>query len=74
MKKLSFFVFLLISISAFQCEDQKPIDDCIDPEKIRTGICTTDYNPVCGCDLKTYSNACSADLAGVKSWTLGECK
>ncbi|MDG1277092.1 MAG: hypothetical protein P8O16_07405 [Algoriphagus sp.] len=51
-----------------------PIDDCIDPEKIRTGICTMDYNPVCGCDLKTYSNACSADLAGVKSWTLGECK
>jgi hypothetical protein len=74
MKKLSLFILLLVSFSAFQCDDEIPSDACIDPEKIKVGACTKDYSPVCGCDSKTYGNSCAADLAGVKSWTLGACK
>lgn len=48
--------------------------DCIDPSKVKAdGICTMQYDPVCGCNGKTYSNACVAGNAGVRSFTKGPC-
>ncbi|HET9506068.1 MAG TPA: Kazal-type serine protease inhibitor domain-containing protein [Hymenobacter sp.] len=48
--------------------------DCIDPTKVNpNGICTMDYNPVCGCNGQTYSNPCVARNAGVRSYTSGPC-
>lgn len=48
---------------------------CIDPSLIdTTGACITLYDPVCGCDGVTYSNACVAQIYhGVTSWTPGVC-
>ena len=47
---------------------------CIDEDKIdEQAVCIEIYQPVCGCNAKTYSNTCYAKRAGLISWKDGEC-
>ena len=36
-------------------------------------LCTAQYDPVCGCNNKTYPNACAAECAGITTYTKGAC-
>ena len=73
-------------IPATQCSDgtgcsksefcSKPLGECEGDGicRQRPEACTEQYEPVCGCDLQTYGNACSAASNGMNILYYGECQ
>jgi len=76
MPKFLLLLFTVLCFTAtFMFACKAPATSCIDPGKInKEAICTMQFDPVCGCNGQTYSNACLADNAGVTSYTKGACK
>ncbi len=71
LMKKTCFLFLLCGFSIIVSAQQDANSDCKGPRVNRT--CTSLFDPVCGCDGKTYSNECAAQVAGVKRFVKGEC-
>ncbi|MFN2438290.1 MAG: Kazal-type serine protease inhibitor family protein [Chitinophagaceae bacterium] len=71
---MKFIYIILIAFMLVNCKtpSNKDINDC-KGQAVADCMCTMQYDPVCGCDNKTYSNDCVARCAGVKSWKKGEC-
>ncbi|HXH19834.1 MAG TPA: PKD domain-containing protein [Chitinophagales bacterium] len=62
-------LLLLSAVSSFS-------QPCVNPAQIDpTALCDLIYDPVCGCNGITYTNACEAQYqGGVTSWTPGYCQ
>ncbi|MBL7754179.1 MAG: hypothetical protein JNM44_06865 [Chitinophagaceae bacterium] len=66
--RLPLFALILLSISFSNCSKHP----CL--EKYNSNcICTEEYNPVCGCNGKTYGNACEAECHGITRYKKGAC-
>lgn len=70
VQKTSYLVFVLLPL--YGCP--KAEEDC-QAEQIQdlSQVCITLYDPVCGCNNITYSNACIADSWGIQQFTQGSC-
>lgn len=70
-KSKSSILFLLMLFLSMSCSREDP--ECM--EVINPSCaCTKQYEPVCGCNGKTYGNSCMAVCSGIVDYTTGECK
>ncbi|MCF6226100.1 MAG: Kazal-type serine protease inhibitor family protein [Xanthomonadales bacterium] len=80
LKKYKFISFTFIALFLIACQPVNSTQEtptvekpCMGPAKQDT-MCTMQYEPVCGCNGKTYSNACVAKVAGVLMMEKGACE
>lgn len=69
MRSLLFLAAIIVSFTFISCDENKL---CI--ERIKEDcVCILIYDPVCGCNSKTYGNSCEAECASIMQYTPGEC-
>lgn len=66
-------LIVIATLALLSCEKDNVSSDCVENGNT-TVVCTTQYEPVCGCNNKTYGNACIARGVGIRVVAQGECK
>jgi hypothetical protein len=73
MRILLIFILFVLAACGNKAKQTAQDKNCVEVIK-EDCVCTLEYNPVCGCNNKTYGNACAAECHGITSYRPGECK
>ena len=72
-KETVFIVIVFFMMQRFCFSQNAPL--CVDPNSINPGaVCDNYFQPVCGCDNKTYKNDCYANASGIYGSPTGPCE
>lgn len=71
MKRPVCVILLFLLFGTVACKSTQG-EECVEVRK-EDCMCTKQYDPVCGCNDKTYGNACEAECNGITNYTKGAC-